>query len=145
VAAVNGPAVGAGVNLALAADLRVCSTTAGFTSGFAAIGLHPGGGHLHLVARTSNAAAAAAMGVFARSVDAAQAVRLGLVWDVVEPSRLRATVDEATEHLARDPDLARALASSFRESVRPLDQWDRAIAIELERQVWSLDRTPKES
>jgi enoyl-CoA hydratase len=46
VAAVNGPALGAGMNLAMACDLIVCSPLARFETRFPQIGLHPGGGHL---------------------------------------------------------------------------------------------------
>ena len=145
VAAVNGAAVGAGVNLALAADLRVMAADAVLTSGFARIGIHPGGGHLHLLDRAANSSVAAAMGVFARTVAAADAVRLGLAWTMVPASELRSTVTELVAHLADEPDLARALAATLRASVRSMDPWDRAIEIELQRQSWSLSRPPKES
>lgn len=143
VAAVNGAAVGAGVNLALAADLRVLTNDAVLTSGFARLGIHPGGGHLHLLDRASDASVAAAMGVFARPVDGPRAVQLGLAWAAVPPGELRATVDDLVVHLANDPELARALAASFRTTIKPVESWDRAIGIERERQAWSLARPRK--
>ncbi|MBV8952078.1 MAG: enoyl-CoA hydratase/isomerase family protein, partial [Actinobacteria bacterium] len=51
VAAVNGPAVGAGLNLALACDVRVAAVSARFDSRFLSLGLHPGGGHTWLLER----------------------------------------------------------------------------------------------
>jgi hypothetical protein len=53
IAAVRGHAVGAGVNLMMAADLRVVAETAKIISGFARIGIHPGGGHFQLVGRAA--------------------------------------------------------------------------------------------
>lgn len=139
VAAVNGAAVGAGLNLALAADLRVMANTAVLVSGFAAIGLHPGGGHLHLLARASGSVAAA-MGVFAQPMRAGQAVSTGVAWAAVEPSDLRSTVASMVRHLAADPALARALAADLRQTVYDTSGWERAIDIERARQLWSLAR-----
>ena len=51
VAAVNGPAVGAGMNLALACDVRLTTPGARFDTRFCAIGLHPGGGHVWMLDR----------------------------------------------------------------------------------------------
>ena len=61
VAAVRGPAVGAGLNLALATNLRIVTRTARLMSGFQRIGLHPGGGHFVLLSRFAGRGAAAAM------------------------------------------------------------------------------------
>ncbi|MGH8961900.1 MAG: enoyl-CoA hydratase/isomerase family protein [Jatrophihabitantaceae bacterium] len=144
-AAVNGPAVGAGVNLALAASLRIVSTQARFISGFAKIGIHPGGGHLHLLAATGGAGLAAAAGVFAQPVDAETALRTGLAWRVVPAEELRAVASDMVAHLAADPALARALSASLRRTVIDDAGWDRAIEIERARQMWSLSRPRKES
>jgi enoyl-CoA hydratase len=145
VAAVNGPAVGAGLNLALAADLRVASTEAVFVSGFAPHGIHPGGGHLHLIARAAGAGAAAYLGVFGQRMRSDQALATGLVSAVVTPAELPDTVRSMVAHLAADPALARALAADLRRTVSDPAAWERAMEIERARQMWSLARHPKES
>ena len=66
IARIEGAAVGAGLNLALAADLLLAAEDARLISGFAPVGIHPGGGHLHLLARAAGRQTAAAMGMFAR-------------------------------------------------------------------------------
>jgi enoyl-CoA hydratase len=141
VAAVDGAAVGAGLNLALATDLRIATPAAVFVSGFAPVGLHPGGGHLHLLARAAGPAAAAALGVFGRRLRADAALACGLVADVVEPAALRDAVRTATAHLAADPALARALKASLRRTVHDVAAHDRAVEVERARQLWSLSRT----
>jgi enoyl-CoA hydratase len=145
VAAVNGPAVGAGLNLALAADMRVASTEAVFVSGFAPHGIHPGGGHLHLIARAAGAGAAAYLGVFGQRMRSDQALATGLVSAVVTPAELPDTVRSMVAHLAADPALARALAADLRRTVSDPAAWERAVEIERARQMWSLARHPKES
>ena len=64
VAAVNGPAVGAGLNLALACDVRLAGESARFDTRFLRIGLHPGGGHAWMLDRAVGPQAAAAMVLF---------------------------------------------------------------------------------
>ena len=58
IAAIRGGAVGAGLNLALATDLRVVAEDAALLSGFIPIGLHPGGGHTALLGRLGSREAA---------------------------------------------------------------------------------------
>lgn len=144
VAAVNGPAVGAGLNLALAADLRIMADRAVLLSGFARIGLLPGGGHLHLLARAGGTVAATTLGVFNRTMTASAAQACGLVADVVPVEELRATVTRVTAHLAADPAMARALTADLRRTVLDAADWDRALAVERAAQMWSLTRTRPE-
>ncbi|MDP9116337.1 MAG: enoyl-CoA hydratase-related protein [Actinomycetota bacterium] len=144
IAAVNGAAVGAGVNLALATDLRIFASGAQLISGFSRIGLHPGGGHLHLLTRAGGHGTAAAAGVFAQPIDADTALRTGVAWAVVPPEQLHETVEKVCAHLAGDPALARALAATLRRTATDDAAWDRSIEIERARQMWSLTRTSRE-
>lgn len=139
-AAIEGAAVGAGLNLALATDVRIASDQAKFISGFAPAAIHPGGGHLHLVNRSAGQQAAAAMGIFARPLTANQALAVGMVWDVVSSHELDATVREYTRFLAADPVLARALKTTLELTVRSTSVWAAAVEVERARQMWSLTR-----
>src|SRR5436853_4858229 len=80
IAAVNGPAVGAGMNLALSCDLRLASTSARFDTRFLQLGIHPGGGHTWMLRSAAGPQAAAAMVLFGQSLDGDAAERAGLVW-----------------------------------------------------------------
>lgn len=84
IAAVNGAAVGAGLNLALAADLRLAGPRARFDSRFLQLGLHPGGGYTWMVQRVLGPQGAAALTLFGEAVDATEAARIGLVHRVVD-------------------------------------------------------------
>ena len=139
-AVVDGPAVGAGLNLALATDLRLVTENATFSSGFARIGLHPGGGHLHLLARAAGTAVAVSAAVFAQPISAQRAVASGLAAETVAPGDLPAAIARWTRHLARDPALARALVQTLRRTVLDPAEWDRVVEIERARQMWSLSR-----
>jgi enoyl-CoA hydratase len=83
VAAVGGPAVGAGLNLVLAADLAVAGTSARFLAGFARIGLHPGGAHTAMLRERVGAQTAAALLLFGESLDGPSAAARGLVYECV--------------------------------------------------------------
>lgn len=79
IAAVNGPAAGAGINLALACDLRVASDQASFGETFVRIALHPDWGGTFFLPRLVGLARALEMCWLGESVDAAEAHRIGLV------------------------------------------------------------------
>ena len=140
VAAVNGPAVGAGLNLALACDVRVASPEARFDCRFARIGLHPGGGHTQLLTDAVGPQAAAAMVLAGESPDGERAAEIGLAWRCVDSGAL---LGEATRLAGRAADLPRELARRVKASLREtprLDSLDHAVALELERQRWSLEQ-----
>lgn len=84
VAAVNGPAVGAGFNLALACDLRLAGPGASFDPRFMQLGIHPGGGMTWLAQRALGPQVTAAMTLLGEPFDAAEAVRTGLAFRLVD-------------------------------------------------------------
>lgn len=137
IAAVDGAAVGAGLNLALATDLTLVTPRARLVSGFARIGLHPGGGHHALLARRAGAGTAAAMGVFDAEVGPARAVELGLAWELVDTDRVLARARELLQTAAADPELARLLVRSLRRG-DDLHRWERELETERGLQLRSL-------
>ena len=140
VAAVNGPAVGAGLNLALACDIRVASPAARFDCRFARIGLHPGGGHTRLLTEAVGPQAAAAMVLPGESPNGERAAAIGLAWACVDAADL---LDEAKRLAGRAADVPRELARRVKASLREtprLASFDDAVALELERQRWSFEQ-----
>lgn len=79
IAAVGGAAVGAGFNLALAADIRIAGPRARFDARFLQLGLHPGGGMTWMLQRAVGAQRATAMTLFGEVVNADRAEEIGLV------------------------------------------------------------------
>ena len=141
IAAVRGAAVGAGLNLTLATDLRVVSRTARLLPGFAQIGIHPGGGHLSLLHRVAGREATAAMGLFGEEVDGERAVDLGIAWSAHEDGEVETAARAIAARSAADPDLARRLVRSFRRETAPGGvPWEVAVELERSPQMWSLRR-----
>lgn len=140
VAAVNGPAVGAGFNLALCCDVRIAAISARFDSRFVHIGLHPGGGHTWMLERAVGPQAAAAMVLFGERVDGARAAELGLAWRCVPDD---AVVDEAVTLAERaaggPPEVVRAVKATLREVAWQPD-FEAAVTVELERQRRSFEQ-----
>lgn len=137
IAAVNGPAVGAGLNLALVCDVRVAGASAWFDCRFPALGLHPGGANLLMLQQLVGPQTAAAMALCRARLTATQAQAAGLVF----------TTTPDDELLDAAHGLARAAAEAPRELVlltkRSLHEErsltvEEAMALEEERQMWSL-------
>jgi enoyl-CoA hydratase len=138
VAAVNGPAVGAGFNLALACDVRIAAASARFDARFLTIGLHPGGGHTWLLERAVGPQAAAALVLFRERLDGRQAFERGLAWRCVpDDELLDASVDFAGRATTAPSELVAAAKASLREAPWAAS-FDDHLGAELQRQVWSL-------
>ena len=142
VAAVRGGAVGAGLNLMLATDLRIVAEDAKVISGFLPIGLHPGGGHGALLGRTGAREATAALALFGEPIDGRRAAELGLAWRALPDDEVEPAAAELAARAGRDPELARRTAATLRMNLGPpAVPW--AVALEAERatQMWSLKRS----
>lgn len=141
IAAVRGVAVGAGVNMMLAADLRIVSLTARIVAGFLPIGLHPGGGYFTLSGRTAGREATAAMGLFGEEIDGSRAAALGMAWEACPDDVVEARALELATRAAADPDLARVTVGSFRGELGPPEvPWPIAVEFERGSQMWSQRR-----
>ena len=105
-AAVNGAAIGLGFNLALAADLRIAARSAEFSQAFVRVGLIPDGGGTYLLPRIVGWSRATELMFTARTVSSEEALRLGIVTEVVEDIDFAATVDEWAHRLAEGPTVA---------------------------------------
>jgi enoyl-CoA hydratase len=141
IAAVRGAAVGAGINLALATDLRIVSETARLMAGFLRIGLHPGGGYFTISSRTAGREATAAMGLFSEEIDGTRAAEIGLAWKAVPDDQVEDLAMELAGRAAKDPELAREAVRSFRtEAGPPGIGWEAALHFERATQMWSQRR-----
>ena len=136
-AAVNGAAVGAGMNLALGCDVRIAARRAKFDTRFLQIGIHPGGGHTWMLRRIAGPQAAMAAVIFGEVMDGAEAERVGLVHRCVADDEL---LDSAQTMAARAASAPRELAIITKRTIQEMaDIADHPTAVqrELDPQVWS--------
>jgi enoyl-CoA hydratase len=141
VAAVRGAAIGGGLNLAMATDIRIVGHETRIVSGFSSLGLHPGGGHFVLLHSLVGREATAALGVFGDEIDGRRAVELGLAWKSVDDREVDAVALSYALRAAKDPELARRVVASMRREIAPPGlPWDAGLEVERAPQMWSFRR-----
>ncbi|RBM20962.1 enoyl-CoA hydratase [Prauserella sp. PE36] len=111
IAAVQGAAVGAGLNLAMACDVRIAGPRASFAATFSKIGLHPGGGCTWFLVDALGPQKALALLLDGGALDGAEAVRQGLALELADDP-VAAAHDKAARWAALDPALARDIKSA---------------------------------
>ena len=124
VAAINGVCLGGGLELALACDVRVAGTGARFGQPEVALGLIPGGGGTQMLPRIVGMGHALHLILTGQLIDAAEAHRIGLVHEVVEPARVLARAHEIADGVAaRGPLAVRLAKEATRRALElPLDE-----------------------
>ncbi|MEX1218412.1 MAG: enoyl-CoA hydratase/isomerase family protein [Acidimicrobiales bacterium] len=110
IAAVGGPALGGGCELALACDLRIGSTSAKFGQPEILLGIIPGGGGTQRLARLVGSARAKDLILSGRQIRAEEAFRIGLLDEVVDPDDLETRALERAGEFAAGPLQAHAIA-----------------------------------
>lgn len=106
IAAVNGAAAGAGMNIALAADIRIAAEEATFGQNFAKVGLFPDYGGTYFLPQLAGPSKAAEMFYTGEMIDAQTALRLGLVNRVVPAAQLEAETRTLAQKLSEAPGIA---------------------------------------
>ncbi len=133
IAAVNGPAAGAGANLALACDVVIATQSAVFLQAFTRIGLIPDAGGTYWLPRQMGAAKAMGAALFAEPISAQQAADWGMIWEAVADDDFAGHWQARAAKLASGPTLAyahvkKALRGSFENTI------DEQLAIEAKLQ-----------
>lgn len=137
IAAVNGAAVGAGMNLALGCDVRIAARRARFDTRFLQIGLHPGGGHTWMQRRIVGPQAAFATVIFSEVVDGAEAERIGLAHRCVDDDQLMAAARALAAGAASAPRELVLITKRTIQEMADVATHDEAVAKELDPQVWT--------
>ncbi|OLF16516.1 enoyl-CoA hydratase [Actinophytocola xanthii] len=141
IAAVGGAAVGAGLNLALACDVRLVGPRARFDARFLQLGIHPGGGMTWMLQRLVGPQTATAMTIFGAILDGSEAVRTGLAFQQVDGDHedLVAAAVDLAQPAVRAP---RELVTTTKRTLRTTAAYDRhddAIETELAAQLASME------
>lgn len=134
IAAINGPAFGGGLELVLATDIRVAARSARFGLPEVRIGSLPGSGGTQRLLEQVPQAVALAMLFTAEPIDAAAALRAGLVGSVVDDDALGHAVAELAARVARNAPLSLRAAKAAVRAARPAETTGMA----LERTLWAL-------
>lgn len=141
IASVNGVAAGGGCNLALACDIRIASETARFAQVFTRRGLHPDWGGIYFLPRLVGYAKAAELIMGGEILDAAEALRIGLVNRVVPTGELESATEELAGRIARNAPLPIAFA---KRGLQRFGHWDLAQALDYEVAVLEMLRKSRD-
>lgn len=118
IAAVNGPAIGAGCDLAMMCDIRVASERASFAESFVQLGLIPGDGGTWFLPRAIGPERAAEMTFTGDRIDAATALQWGMVSRVVPHDDLLAQAHALAERIVKNPPHALRMAKRLLQESR---------------------------
>jgi enoyl-CoA hydratase/carnithine racemase len=123
IAAINGTAIGAGLDVALMCDMRIMARSARLSEGYIRVGLVPGDGGCYYLPRLVGTARALELLLTGDFIDAAEAERIGLVNRVVDDDKLPAAVADLARKIADGPPVAvrmikRATYQSMRTDLR---------------------------
>lgn len=130
ISAVNGPAAGAGANLALAADVVIATESAYFMQAFAKIGLMPDAGGTYVLPRTMGTAKAMGAALFADKITAKEADDWGMIWEHVPDAEFGAHWRKRAAHLANGPTVAYA---AVKKTIR--GSWDKTYEDQLSEEA----------
>lgn len=139
-AAVNGAAVGAGMNLALGCDVRIAAERARYDTRFLQIGLHPGGGHTWMQRRIVGQQSAMAAVVFSQVLDGKESERVGLSYKCVPDDELLEAAHEFARGAATAPRELAILTKQTLKDMADIDEHPDAVARELDPQLWTVQQ-----
>lgn len=138
IAAVNGAAVGAGMNLALICDVRLAARSARFDDRFLDLGLHPGGGHTWMFQNICGPQTAAAAILFSQVFDGEEAARVGLAHQVFDDDALLEAAHAMAAKAGAAPRDLVIRTKRTMQDIRSVAVQRAAVDHELGPQVWSI-------
>jgi enoyl-CoA hydratase len=140
IALINGPALGAGMNLAMACDIRLASEQAWFESRFFQLAIHPGGGHTWLLPQLVGWQQAAAMIFCGERLSAQQALNAGFVKELLPEEQLLTRAKQLSAGLATLPTEVVHQTKRSMLALRSCYRQDDAVAFEFRQQFQSLQQ-----
>ncbi|MEE9417529.1 MAG: enoyl-CoA hydratase-related protein [Acidimicrobiales bacterium] len=138
IAAVNGAAVGAGMNFLLACDVILAGESARFDSRFLQIGIAPGGGHTWRMRNHTDLQAVKAMVLFSEVLSGREAERVGLAWRCVADDELLDHAVEMAKKAAAAPNLLVRRTKQIIDDTEDVHSSMAAVEHEIDTQVWSM-------
>lgn len=138
VAAVNGAAVGAGMNCALACDVVIAGEGSRFDSRFLQIAIHPGGGHTWRLRNKTDLQTLKAMVLFSEVLSGPRAAEVGLAWECVADDQIVARAQELAAKAAGVPQGLMVRTKTTIARTDEVTSSSDAVSLELEPQSWSM-------